>query len=115
MPFEVKQSSLDLGVELLELSGTMTMCGQLKQLEWKIEELIKAEQPKVVLDMAKITYLDSSAIGVLVGCSGVLKNAGGGMGLAAVTDRVAQIFKITGLTQILVCSPTVAAAAQSLK
>ena len=114
MPFEVKENVTVGGVQVLELSGTMTMGGQLKQLEWKIEELIKNAQTKVVLDMALVTYLDSSAIGVLVGCNGSLKIAGGGLRLVGVTERVQQILKITGLTSIIVSKATIDEAVESL-
>ncbi len=68
MPFEVERSALDSGVTVLALSGTMTMGNQLQELEWAVEELAKTPQTRVVFDMAHITYLDSSALGVLIGC-----------------------------------------------
>jgi anti-sigma B factor antagonist len=101
MPFEVDRSTLDSGVIVLSLSGSMTMGNQLQKLEWTVEELIKNQQNRIVLDMSKITYLDSSAVGVLVGCHGLAKNAGGQLRVAGTTERVGTIFKMSGVDAIL--------------
>lgn len=107
MPFETVRSAQDSGVLVIALSGTMTMGTQLQQFEWEIAELAKKQQTKIVLDMAKLTYLDSSAIGVLVGCNMSVKAAGGQMRMAAVVDRVNTIFKMTGVDRVLSLDKTV--------
>jgi len=101
MPFDTNRSGAENGVVLLTLTGTMTMGTQLQRFEWQIDELIKSGQNRVVVDMSKITYLDSSAIGVLVGCQGVVRNSGGQFRMAALTDRVAKILKLAGVDQVL--------------
>ena len=101
MPFDTGRSAADNGVVVLSLTGTMTMGTQLQRFEWVIDELIKGGQNRVVIDMAGITYLDSSAIGVLVGCQGTVRNSGGQFRIAAVTDRVAKIFKLAGVDTVL--------------
>jgi anti-anti-sigma regulatory factor len=61
MPFEVERSALDSGVTVLVLSGSMTMGNELQQLEWTLQELTRKNQNRIVLDMSKISYLDSAA------------------------------------------------------
>jgi len=106
MPFEVERSALDSGVMILALSGSMTMGNQLQQLEWDLQQLSKKNQNRIVLDMSKITYLDSSAIGVLIGCHGSLRDSGGQLRLAGVTSRVSAVFKMTGVDKVLSVDPT---------
>ena len=101
MPFDTTRSAAENGVVLVSLSGTMTMGTQLQRFEWLIDELIKGGQNRIVVDLSGISYLDSSAIGVLVGCQGVVRNAGGQFRLAAATDRVAKIFKLAGVDHVL--------------
>jgi anti-anti-sigma factor len=84
----------------------MTMGTQLQRFEWTVEELTKNQQNRIVADMSGISYLDSSAIGVLVGCQGIVKNAGGQFRLAGVTPRVAKIFKMSGVENVLLIDPT---------
>ena len=106
MPFEVERSALDSGVTVLALSGSMTMGNQLQQLEWSVQEMAKTKQNRIVLDMSKISYLDSSAIGVLVGCHGLVRDSGGQMRLAGVASRVSAVFKMTGVDKVLTVDPT---------
>jgi anti-sigma B factor antagonist len=101
MPFETNRTPLDSGVLVLILTGTMTMGTQLQRFEWMVEELTKSQQNRIVVDMSEITYVDSSAIGVLVGCYGTVKNSGGQFRLAGLTDRVAKIFKMGGVDTVL--------------
>jgi anti-anti-sigma factor len=106
MPFETDRTQLDSGVLLFTLSGTMTMGTQLQRFEWLVDELTKSQQNRIVVDMSGITYVDSSAIGVMVGCFGTVKNAGGQFRLAALNDRVAKIFKMGGVDTVLLIDPT---------
>ena len=85
---------------VLSLSGTMTMGNRLQVLEETIEELTK-NPSRIVLDMSRITYLDSSAIGVLIATLGKVRNSGGQIRLAGVIPRIATIFKMTGVDKLL--------------
>lgn len=101
MPFEVERSALDSGVTVLALSGTMTMGNQLQELEWAVEELARAPQSRIVFDMERITYLDSSALGVLIGCHSAVHKAGGQLRIAGMNDRVCAILRMTGVDTVL--------------
>jgi anti-anti-sigma factor len=101
MPFDVERSALDSGVTVLALSGTMTMGNQLQELERAVEELTKNDRKKIVIDLSRVTYLDSSALGVLVGCHGTIRKSGGQLRLAGVSNRVVAIFQMTGIDGVL--------------
>lgn len=92
----------------------MTMGNQLSHFERTVEELVKKQQNKIIFDMSQITYLDSSSIGVLVGCNSIIGGSGGSLRLACVTDRVGMILKMTGLDGFLPCDPSREAAVQAL-
>ena len=106
MPFDVDRKNLDSGIVVLAISGTMTMGNQVQKFEWDAQELIKNGHNRIVLDMSRMTYLDSSAIGVLVSCHGKTRESGGELRLAGITDRVKMILKMTGLDQLLHLHPT---------
>jgi anti-sigma B factor antagonist len=106
MPFETARTTLDSGVLELRLTGTMTMGTQLQRFEWLVEELTKDQQNRIVVDMSGITYVDSSAVGVLVACHGMVKQGGGQFRLAGLSDRVAKIFKMGGVDTVLLIDPT---------
>jgi len=56
--------------------------------------------PKLVLDMAKIKYMDSSFIGALVISLKNIIARGGDMALASVNEDVRSLFEITRLDQV---------------
>ncbi|MFD6492515.1 STAS domain-containing protein [Streptomyces sp. NPDC059944] len=63
-----------------------------------------------VLDVEKITFLDSSAINVLVTARRNAEAAGGRLRMAALTDPVRRVVEIVGLDTIIACYPTLAEA-----
>ena len=109
-PFEIEHSALDSGVLVLKLTGNMTMGDQLKTFEGTVEQYAKSNQNRVIVDMSRISYIDSSALGVLVACHSHLKKASGQLRLTGLTERVAKIVKIGGVESILHIDPTFEAA-----
>jgi anti-sigma B factor antagonist len=101
MPFQLERSSHNSGTEVFKLSGTLTMGTQLQSLEWALEDASKQQGRAVLLDMAGVSYIDSSAVGVLMASNGLFSRSGGQMRLAGVTDRVLHILKLTKVDTIL--------------
>ena len=99
-------------VTVLEADGRITLGRNAQELEWKIDELLKQQPLRLVLDLSKVNYLDSTGIGIIVMCNGKLKNAGGGLRLAGTRPQIERIFKLTSLDKIVqfYSNPSVAAA-----
>lgn len=72
------------------------------QLRARLVGAIKAGGRRLVLDLSDVTFIDSTAIGVLAGTVARLDEAGGGS-LAVVSnhEKVLQIFEITGLDSVI--------------
>ena len=66
----------------------------------KVKELSENKDNKVVIDLSKVKWMNSSGLGILIGCMTTLKNAGGELKLAAVTEKVQSLFMITKLVTI---------------
>jgi anti-sigma B factor antagonist len=63
--------------------------------------LALAEEPKtVIVDLSKTQYLDSTALGVLVGGLKRKRERGGELRLAGLTERVRRVFDITRLSTV---------------
>src|SRR5256885_4262866 len=72
---------------------------------------IVANKPKrVVVDLSKVTYLDSSGLAVLIEAMQNTKQYGGEFLLAATHDNVRMFFEIACLDRIFTFSPDVACA-----
>ncbi|WP_339134977.1 STAS domain-containing protein [Streptomyces sp. f51] len=63
-----------------------------------------------VLDLGAVTFMDSSAINVLIAANRDATAAGGQLRMAALSEPVQRVVAIVGLDTIVACYPTVAQA-----
>ncbi len=59
-----------------------------------------AKHPNVVVDLQGVTFLDSTALGVLVAASRHCRGLGGTLRLVISEPRVRRVLEITGLTDV---------------
>ncbi|GGU12107.1 STAS domain-containing protein [Streptomyces lateritius] len=62
----------------------------------------------LILDLAAVTFCDSSGFNALVGIFRCAKEPGGSLTLAAVPDRLERLLSLTGLDALLPAYPTAA-------
>ena len=70
----------------------------------------KQNRRKLILDMTKVQYLSSAALGVLIPLQEKYKKAKGTMVLVGVSDSIMKLFTITCLDKLLNFAPTEAKA-----
>jgi anti-sigma B factor antagonist len=72
------------------------------QLKARVMRAIKAGTRRLVLDLTDVTFIDSTAIGVLAGAVEKLDESGGGsLSVVSTHEKVIQIFEITGLDNLV--------------
>ncbi len=108
---EIQTKQLAPDIVVLEITGRITLGRESKQLEWAVENLVGEGRKKVILDIAGVTNVDSTGIGIIVMSSGKLKKAGGELRVAGASPHVGEVMKMTNVDQIVVLHPTTAAAA----
>jgi anti-sigma B factor antagonist len=108
---EIQTKDLPPDIVVLEIKGRITLGRESKQLEWAVENLVGEGRKKVIFDLAGVTNVDSTGIGIIVMSSGKLKKAGGELRVAGATAHVEDVLKMTNIDQIVVLHPTTAAAA----
>ena len=101
------------GIIVLELSGPLQMGVECKQLELSLDGVLRDRQTHVVLDLTKVTKLDSCGLGKIVDCFSRLKTAGGSLCLAGTTGMIEGVLKLAHADRFLKCYPTALAAAES--
>jgi len=87
-------------VAVISLSGKLMGGPETSEFHDHIKGLIADGMKKVVVDLGKVKWLNSSGLGALMGAYTSLKNAGGDLKLAQVTERVQSILMITKLITI---------------
>jgi anti-sigma B factor antagonist len=74
----------------------------------------RREHPHIVLDLAKVDFMDTSTLAVIVGHWKKLANAGGSLALAGARYRYTKTLWITGLARRLPLYDTVAEALKAI-
>ena len=114
MPLKVDRSTLESGVEVIVLTGSLTLGRDAQSFEFMVEELIKSQHKRMVVNMAEVSFVDSAGIGIVVGCHGKVTTAGGKLRWAGVTPRVLNVLKITKVDSILHLDASVADSLKAL-
>jgi len=78
-------------------SGKLTMGEGASTLRTKIRELVASGSRRIVLNMADVSYMDSSGLGELIGAHTTVTTAGGEIKLLNLAKRVHDLLKLTKL------------------
>ncbi|RKX22800.1 MAG: anti-sigma factor antagonist [Candidatus Zixiibacteriota bacterium] len=66
----------------------------------KLHEFVDAGKKKIVVNLGKVEWMSSVGLGMLISAMTTLKNAGGDLKLANVTDSIESLLTITRLVTI---------------
>jgi anti-sigma B factor antagonist len=80
-----------------------------------VKDLATRGVQHVTVDMAQVTFLDSSGLSALVAALKVLRQAGGGVNLAAVGPQAKTALRLTLLDKVLPIYETVEEAARHFR
>jgi len=78
-----------------------------------IQSFLKEGKKNIIIDMADVSFVDSAGLGILVRGYTTMKNAGGEMKLAAISNKVEGVLAITKLNSVFDQYPTVEEASKS--
>lgn len=84
-------------IAVIDVSGRITLgegCTQLRQL---IRDLLGKGSKNILVNLADVTYIDSSGIGELVSAFTAVSNQGGQLKLLNLTKKVHDLLQITKL------------------
>ncbi len=87
-------------IVILDLKGKITIGEGDKLLREKITELLEKGERKIILNMARVSYLDSSGTGEVVSLLMKVRKAGGELKLLSLSQKIKDIFQIAQLLSI---------------
>jgi anti-sigma B factor antagonist len=93
--FAISQRELDGRTGVLSVEGELDLASAPK-LKWALADALEAGCSELVIDLSLVTFIDSTALGVLVGVHRSL-NDGVRMAIACAHPDVLNIFELTGL------------------
>ncbi len=102
--FLITRRELAHDTSLLSVEGDLDLASA-PSLKWALADLQSAGSRHVVVDLAKVSFIDSTALGVLVGAQRGL-DPGVKLAIACAEENVLRIFELTGLDGMFEIVPT---------
>ncbi|MBU8932525.1 MAG: STAS domain-containing protein [candidate division Zixibacteria bacterium] len=88
------------GVIVLEPKGKIMGGPDATLLHDKLHEIIEAGKKKVVIDLSRVDWMNSTGLGILISSYTTLRNSEGELKLANVTDKIQSLLVITKLVTV---------------
>ncbi len=86
-------------VSIVDCTGRIILGEESAAIRQHVKDLL-SEQPNIVLNLAQVTYVDSSGVGTLMSLYTSAQAAHGSIKLAGLTTRVRDLLQITKLVTI---------------
>ena len=102
--FAITQRELEGATTLVTVEGELDLASA-QSLKWALTDIIKAGVSQIVVDLSPVTFIDSTALGVLVGVHRSL-GSDARLALAGADADVLNIFELTGLDSTFDMFPT---------
>ncbi len=112
MKFSVREQN---GVTVLAPKGKIMGGPDSTELHEKLRDLIKGNAKKVAIDLSDVDWMNSTGLGILISGLTTMRNAGGELKLARVTDKIQSLLVITKLVTVFETHDSVEEAVASFK
>ena len=99
MALDIQQRERE-GITVLDLDGRITVGPEAGALRDKIPTLSAAGVRNVVLNLARVDYIDSTGLGALVICATSLRKVGGNVKLLNLNRRNIELLVMTKLATV---------------
>ena len=99
MTLDVESRQTDSGVTVLAPSGRLDVVGA-PALKEAVSEAMKNGQPRLVIDMEGVTFVDSSGLGSVVSALKQVRTSKGDLRLAAPNHQVRVVLELTTLDRV---------------
>ncbi len=96
---DIGQKTID-DIIILELSGKIMGGPDATAFNEKLHDLVESGNIKVIADLSKVNWMNSSGLGILISALTTIRNAGGDLKLAAITERIKSLLMITKLLSV---------------
>jgi len=106
---------VDSEVTVMDFTGPLSTPGiTVANVERAIKRRIEEGSRKLVLDLNKVDFLDSSGVGLLVVALSAMERAGGKMAIVGATGVVKQVLGTVHLERVIGLYPDLASACEAI-
>jgi anti-sigma B factor antagonist len=102
--FEISQQTPDAQTSVVSVEGELALATA-PQLKWTLIDALKAGHNQLVVDLSETTFMDSTALGVLIGVNRSL-DVGARLAIVCTRSNVLMIFELSGMDGAFEIFPT---------
>ncbi len=102
------------GVVVMSLDGAVLGGPEAAALKSELRHMIEAGKLKAVIDLSRVTLMNSTGLGLLIGSYTSLRNAGGELALAGANENIRKLLDIARLHTVFRSYPGVSEAVAEL-
>ena len=88
-------------VVVLDLEGSVTMGEPIIKIKQATRRLVADGARRVILNLERVTYTDSSGLGEIIACYSILQEHAGMLKLVQVPPRILELLRITRLDTVV--------------
>lgn len=88
------------GVMILEPKGKIMGGPDATLLHDQLHDMIKQNKKKVIIDLSRVDWMNSTGLGILISGLTTLRNNGGELKLCSVTEKIQSLLTITKLITV---------------
>ncbi len=99
MPLDIQTREVN-GVTIVELVGKIILGEESSALREKIKDLIAGGKTRIVLNLGRISFIDSAGVGTLVSAYTSARSQGGEVKLSSLTKKFRETLQVTRLLTV---------------
>jgi anti-sigma B factor antagonist len=103
-PFSIYKRELDERTSVVSVEGELDL-STAPRLKWMLLDSLESKGAQVVADLSLVDFMDSTALGVLVGVQRKLA-ADARLAIVCTSEKVLQIFEFSGIDSAFAIFPT---------
>lgn len=97
----VKREDRDPGIALLRIEGHLMGGPENLAVIDAVHRALEEERPHIIVDLARVPWMSSGGVGILVRMHVTIKRSEGRLVLLNAPDRVKRVLAVTGLLAII--------------
>jgi len=87
-------------VVIIDIDGKILLGEGDEEIKQSVDDLLKKGNNNILLNLAKVPYIDSAGLGEIIRCFTALRRSGGSFKLLSPNQRIIDLLSITNLLNV---------------
>lgn len=112
MILKIEKREMENGVTVIEIGGRVALGRDSRHIEPEVVGALASGAKTVIMDLAGVSHIDSTGIGIVAYCFGKATQRGAGLCIVGAKSNIIELFRMTRLINVIPFFPDVDSALQ---